>query len=201
MSFTFNVSFNKYNSFNSANVNFTSLSTSKESNKIINVWTDTDYAGCPITRKSTSGGVCMLNGHLIKSWCSSQNIVALSSGEAEYYGLVRGAAHGIGLRSLLEDLGIQRRVKIKTDASVAKSIASRRGVGKIRHIEVNQLWLQEKVRNKDIELRKVKGLDNLADALTRNVDGDDIDKHLKGTRARIAAGRHEAMPDLDALTS
>ena len=77
--------------------------------KHITVWSDTDYAGCPISRKSTSGGVCMLGGHVIKSWCSTQAILALSSGEAEYYGLVRGAAHGLGIRSLMKDLGIERR--------------------------------------------------------------------------------------------
>ena len=53
-------------------------STSKESNKYINVWADTDYAGCPITRKSTSGGVCMLNWHAVRSWSSTQSMLALS---------------------------------------------------------------------------------------------------------------------------
>ena len=56
----------------------------------ITVWTDTDYAGCMRTRKSTSGGVAMLGCHCIKTWSSTQDIIALSSGEAEYYGLVRG---------------------------------------------------------------------------------------------------------------
>ena len=49
---------------------------------IIDGWADSDYAGCRRTRKSTSGGVIMLGGHLIKSWSSTQAIIALSSGEA-----------------------------------------------------------------------------------------------------------------------
>ena len=117
---------------------------SKNSNKFLNVWVDTDYAGCLETRKSTSGGIIMLNEHMVKQWASTQDVLSLSSGEAEYYGIVRGGAQALGIRSLLADWGIQRRIRIKTDASVAKSIASRRGVGKVRHIEVNQLWLQEK---------------------------------------------------------
>ena len=44
--------------------------------------------------------------------------------------LVRGAAHGPGIRNLLDDLGVTRRLICKTDASVAKSIASRRGAEK-----------------------------------------------------------------------
>ncbi len=57
----------------------------------IEVYTDTDWAGCPRTRKSTSGGCVMMGSHLIKSWSSTQSGVALSSGEAEFNGVVRGA--------------------------------------------------------------------------------------------------------------
>ena len=53
------------------------------------------------------------------------------------------------------------KIRLSEDSTAAKGIADRIGLGKVRHIEVNQLWLQEKVRNKDIELRKVKGLENL----------------------------------------
>ena len=59
-------------------------------------WPDTDYAGCPRTRKSTSGGVMTIGGHVIKSWSSTQKVVDLSSGEADYYGLVKGFAMGKG---------------------------------------------------------------------------------------------------------
>jgi len=59
--------------------------------KGVTIWTDTDFAGCRKTRKSTSGGVAMLGNHMVKSWCSTQAIVSLSSGEAEYYGIVLGA--------------------------------------------------------------------------------------------------------------
>ena len=46
----------------------------------------------------------MLGQHLLKSWSSTQNVVALSSGEAEYYGLVKGAAQGIGARNMMQDI-------------------------------------------------------------------------------------------------
>ncbi len=42
--------------------------TSKNSNKYVNVWVDTDYAGCVETRKSTSGGIIMINQHAVKTW-------------------------------------------------------------------------------------------------------------------------------------
>ena len=54
------------------------------------------------------------------------------------------------------DLGLKFDLDLETDSSAAKGVASRRGVGKIRHIEMNQLWLQEKVANKDVAVIKVK---------------------------------------------
>jgi hypothetical protein len=55
----------------------------------LEVYTDTDWAGCLRTRKSTSGGCAMIGKHLIKAWSATQSSVSLSSGEAEYYGVVR----------------------------------------------------------------------------------------------------------------
>ena len=114
----------------------------------------------------------MLNKHTVKTWSVTQDMLALSSGEAEYYGLVRCAAQGLGVIALLLDMGIERKLRLKTDASVAKSIASRRGLGKLRHIELNQLWLQEKVNSGKIEIEKVKGTENPADALTKYKDNE-----------------------------
>ncbi len=86
-----------------------------------------------------------MGNHAVKSWSTTQAIIALSSGEAEYYGIVKGSSVGLGIRSILRDLGVELRIRVHTDASAAKGIASRRGLGKVRHIEVNQLWLQDKV--------------------------------------------------------
>ena len=71
--------------------------------KELTVWTGTDYEGCKRTRKSTSGGTVMWGYHKIKSWSSTQSIVALSSGEAEYYGMVKGASVALGLQSVWND--------------------------------------------------------------------------------------------------
>ena len=83
---------------------------------------------------------------------------------------------------------------VHTDASAAKGIASRRGLGKVRHIEVSQLWLQEKVMRGEIKVIKVKGTENLSDSLTKYVNRDDIDMHMNGTSQVFKAGRHDLMP-------
>ena len=62
---------------------------------------------------------------------------------------------------------------MKSDASAAIGIANRIGIGKVRHIEVNQLWLQDKVSKKEITI-KVPTEENLADALTKPVKAEVI---------------------------
>ena len=49
---------------------------------MIDCYSDTDWAGCPRTRRSTSGGCLMFGKHLIKSWSTIQWPISLSSGEA-----------------------------------------------------------------------------------------------------------------------
>jgi hypothetical protein len=160
------------------------------------VWTDSDYAGCAQTRKSTSGGVLMLGQHCIKSWSVTQDVIALSSGEAEYYSMVRGISQAIGLRNMLKDFGVSVDIELRTDASSAKAIASRRRCGKVRHIEVATLWVQEKVINKEVRIVKVDGADNVADILTKHVDRKDLDKHLASMGFERVSGRHSIMPIL-----
>jgi hypothetical protein len=135
-----------------------------------------------------------LGENFIKSWCSTQAIVALSSGEAEFYGIVKGASVGMGIRSMMSDFGIQMTIKVNTDASAARGIACRRGLGKVRHIQVNQLWIQDRVANGDIEVCKIHGKENVADILTKHVNAEDIRVHLHKTGQTITAGRHELAP-------
>ena len=168
----------------------------QEEVKKINVWVDTDYAGCRKTRKSTSGGLLMLGEHVVKGWSTTQAVIALSCGEAEYYGIVKGSSVGLGARSVLRDLGSTARICVMTDSSAAKGMASRKGLGKVRHVEVNQLWVQQKVGSGEIELKKVEGTSNLADALTKYVEQVGISKHLEGTHQRLEAGRHQIMPEI-----
>ena len=90
------------------------------------VWTDSDHAGCGETRKSTSGGVMMLGKHMIKAWSKQQAVVAISSGEAEYYALVKGGSEGLGVKGIMKDMGYEVGIEMRTDASAAIGIVNRR---------------------------------------------------------------------------
>lgn len=69
----------------------------------IRVSVDSDYAGCKITRKSTTGAVQRLGTHLLKSNSVLQTSVGLNVAETEYYALCYGAAQGLGLKSFMKD--------------------------------------------------------------------------------------------------
>jgi hypothetical protein len=65
---------------------------------------DTDFAGCAVTRRSTSGGCAMRGVHLIKHRSATQKAVTLSSGAAELCGIVQGTADALWIQSLGRDL-------------------------------------------------------------------------------------------------
>ena len=130
----------------------------------------------------------------MKGWSITQSVIALSSGEADYYGMVKGASVALGVRSVLNDMGVRKTIRLSTDASAAKGIASRKGLGKVRHIEVNQLWLQDKVASGGLDVVKVQGSENIADALTKYVTASEVRRHVIATGQGFSEGRHALMP-------
>ncbi len=163
----------------------------------IDVYVDADWAGCPKTRKSTSGGCVMLGRHTIKHWSSTQPSVSLSSGEAEFYGVVRGTGQGLGYQSLLKDLGMSVPLRVWTDSSAALGICSRQGLGKLRHLDTHTLWVQLAVRSKRVVLKKILGEENPADLLTKhNLTQERIVKLVDLFDCRYREGRAETAPKM-----
>ena len=93
----------------------------------IDLYVDTDFAGCQRTRRSTSGGVLMHGSHTLKTWSQNQSVIAMSSSEAEYHGCVKGATVGLGARSMGLDLGIEVDIRLHTDSSAARGISLSEG--------------------------------------------------------------------------
>ena len=84
-----------------------------------------------------------------------------------------GAAAGLGHQAIMSDYGVDLPVRVWSDSSAALGIAKRTGLGRIRHLDTNTLWLQEKVRTGAIEVRKVKGEENPADLFTKHLPSQD----------------------------
>ena len=75
----------------------------------------------------------MLGSRAIRHWSSTQSSVALSSGEAEVAGVIRGAGRGLGYQALLRDFGVSTSLRVWTDSTAAIGIYNRLGVGRLRH--------------------------------------------------------------------
>ena len=67
---------------------------------------------------------------------------------------------------MLIRLGDKLSLELRTDASAAVGVIMRQGAGKVRHLQVKQLWLQETVANGEIVIRQIPRAINCADALT-----------------------------------
>lgn len=116
--------------------------------------------------------------------------MTLSSAESELLGAVKGGVEGLGMHSLLGDFGINAKLCVQMDVSAAIGVMQRRGVGKIRHLDVSTLWLQEKQLKQLMEVRKVHGLANAGGLMTKNVPFEVIKKHLApSTASGEMAGR------------
>ena len=96
---------------------------------------------------------------------------------------------------MLGDFGIGVTINVNTDASAARGMVNRQGLGKVRHIAVNQLWIQDRVSRGDLTISKVNGKENLADNLAKHVNSEDIRVHLFKTGHSIQTGRHEIAPE------
>ncbi len=79
----------------------------------------------------------------------------------------------------MDDLGVEVRVLVNTVSSAAKSAASRRGAGQVRHIEVQVLWIQGRAAKSELTIAKVRGISNVAGALTKHVERHNMDERMK----------------------
>ena len=100
----------------------------------------------------------------------------------------------LGMSAMMSDLGVAGKMKIFTDASAAQGICGRKGLGPVRHIEVHQSWVQDKVREVDFIIEKVDGKNNLGDCMTKHNDHADLDKHCMMSRTERSKGRHGLTP-------
>lgn len=117
----------------------------QEAEPDIVVLTDSDWAGDESSRRSTSGGVVLTGAHTATWWCKLQARVVSPSCEAELNSSFKGAIEGLNAQRLANDFGDDPSLELKTDASAARGVILRQGVGQIRHLHVKQLWLKEAV--------------------------------------------------------
>ena len=110
--------------------------------------------------------------------------------------MVKGSVELMGMRSILQDFGYRVSLDLSTDATAAIGMVVREGLGKVRHLAVADLWVQDRERLGDINYRKFEGHDNPADAMTKGIGAEPMERHLAKMEFVQAPGRHRLAPEL-----
>ena len=167
----------------------------------VDVYGDSDWAGDPITRKSTSGVVIYYSDNSVKTYSRNQKTLAMSSGEAELYAIVSGVSEGICVQSILADYGVDvdASVHVYTDSSAAIGIRKRYGNGRIRHLQTQFLWIQNSVADSRVVFHKVGGSVNPADLMTKYLSGDSIADNVFRLRLVLGDSRPANAPSLQSI--
>ena len=131
-----------------------------------------------------------LGSATVTTYCKGQAVPALSSGESEFYGLVSATAATLGLLSILKDWGWKLNVQVLMDATAGIALGSRRGLGKLKHIDTAYMWVQQVYNEGKLKLAKRDTKEMLADFLTKAVDEATMLRCTKGLNMYYKAGEH-----------
>ena len=146
----------------------------------LEMYVDSDHAGRRRTRRSTSGGVAMLGQHILMEYSITQPVVAFSSGESEFYTIVKGITTGLYIKSLLKFFDIEIKVKVLSDSSAGRGMISRLGVGKrVKHIDTQFMFAQGVIRDGIAKIGPAPGEWNVSDIRTKYVTRPTLDRLLK----------------------
>ena len=158
--------------------------------------TDSDYAGCVLTKKSTTCAHLFHGVNLIKEGNWTKSTRSLSVAESEFYAGVKGASILLGAKSMVIDFVEDvAQCVLGADSSSAKSIMERRGAGRIRHLYCPMRWWQERVDSGEIRIEKRKGEHNTASVGTKAVSAPVLMKHLKTLKMEWRDERHTSALD------
>nr|KYP52900.1 Retrovirus-related Pol polyprotein from transposon TNT 1-94 [Cajanus cajan] len=145
----------------------------------LEAYTDADYAGSIVDRRSTTGYCTFLGGNLVTWKSKKQSVVARSSAEAEFRAMAQGICELLWLKIILEDLRIKsdEPMRLYCDNKSAISIAHNPVQhDRTKHIEVDRHFIKEKLDSGLICTPYVSSQDNLADILTKGLNSSIFEK-------------------------
>ena len=83
--------------------------------------------------------------------------------------LVKATAEAIGLLQLAESWGLKLEASVFVDSTAALAVTHRKGCGKLRHVRIGHLWVQELAEEGAVSFVKVRGTENPADLMTKHL--------------------------------
>ena len=115
--------------------------------------------------------------HLLNAYAREQQIIDRNSADAELYAAALGVSEAKGVQSMMCDLGFAVKPVLIIDAEATEHILHQHGFGKMKHMDLPRLRLQDEVKSNRLRVRRVKSEDNLADIGTKALSNKTIRKH------------------------
>jgi hypothetical protein len=144
----------------------------KTSDKNVAIFTDADWAGSIIDRKSTSGYCTYVWGNLVTWRSKKQGVVSRSSAEAEFRAMAQGICEGMWILRVLKELKIEVELPLKLycDNKAAISIAHNPVQhDRTKHIEIDRHFIKEKIDSGTLCLPFIPSNQQTADILTKSL--------------------------------
>ncbi|KAJ0581064.1 putative RNA-directed DNA polymerase [Helianthus annuus] len=136
----------------------------------VQAYSDSDWAGCPIDRRSTGGFAVYLGSNLISWTARKQRTVSRSSTESEYKALADTVAELIWLKALLQELGvnIQPSPTLWCDNLGATYLSANPVFhARTKHVEVDYHFVREQVSQGNLHVKFISTSDQIADVFTK----------------------------------
>ena len=142
----------------------------------IKVVVDADWATSP-DRRSTSGGYLQFQGVLLTYWSRTQPTISTSTCEAELVSMFTGVQEAALLQSLMKELALVTSMRAWSDSTSALAFTEKRGVGRMKHLDIKFLMLQDMVRQNALSTGYLETTSNPADMFTKGLNAKVLEKH------------------------
>ncbi|PON40426.1 Ribonuclease H-like domain containing protein, partial [Parasponia andersonii] len=144
----------------------------KNEKKGVEIYTDADWAGSTVDRRSTSGYCTQVWGNLVTWRSKKQSVVARSSAEAEFRAVAQGICEGMWLTRLLKELGMtyEGPMKLYCDNKAAINITHNPvHHDRTKHVEIDRHFIKEKIENGSVCMVYIPTKQQIADLLTKSL--------------------------------
>ncbi|GKA07679.1 hypothetical protein Tco_0686903 [Tanacetum coccineum] len=144
----------------------------KDSSFDLEAYTDSDYAGASLDRKSTTGGFQFLGSRLISWQCKKQTVVANSTTEAEYVATSNCCGQVLWIQNQMLDYGynfMNTKIFIDNESTIC-IVKNPVFHSKTKHIEIRHHFIRDSYEKRLIQVIKIHTDHNVADLLTKAFD-------------------------------
>jgi hypothetical protein len=158
----------------------------------LNVYSNSDWDGCVVTRRSTTGTICTLGGAAV-SWSSKkQSFTAMSSCESEYAALTSAVKESLWLQDLLSEVGVPQLLPTRVYVDNTAAIASSQNPvlhARTKHGAIPMHFVRERVTTGQVSVLYTPTVIQIADFLTKSVPVTVLHRCRTGARQEPDEGR------------